>query len=120
MKMSIDGDVLSNERNPIIDAKESLASYANIVEIEAFYLPSPHITPTEMQKKDFHLKWTNLLVPILERVLSSVYPYLHKVVKSGGKIIGLHSRNDANKELPELFPNLFESSIGTTILHSIK
>lgn len=48
MKMSIDGAVLPNERNPIIDAKKSLASYANIVEIEAFNLPSPHITPTEM------------------------------------------------------------------------
>lgn len=48
MKMSIDGAVLPNERKPIIDAKKSLASYANIVEIEAFNLPSPHITPTEM------------------------------------------------------------------------
>lgn len=48
MKMSVDGAVLPNERNPIIDAKESLASYANTVEIEAFNLPSPHITPTEM------------------------------------------------------------------------
>ena len=48
MKMSIDGAVLPNERKPIIDAKKSLASYANIVEIEAFNLPSPHITRTEM------------------------------------------------------------------------
>ena len=52
MKMSIDGAVIPNERNPIIDAKESLASYANIVEIKAFNLPSPHITPTEMLTKE--------------------------------------------------------------------
>lgn len=50
---------------------------------------------------------------------TSAYPYLHKVVKSGGKIIGLSPGNDANKELPELFPNLFETSIATPILHSI-
>ena len=50
---------------------------------------------------------------------TSGYPYLHTVVKSGGKIIGLHPGDDANKELPELFPNLFETSIGTPILDSI-
>ena len=50
---------------------------------------------------------------------TTAYPYLHKVVKSDGKIIGLHPGDDVNKELPELFPNLFESSIGTPILDSI-
>lgn len=48
MKMGEEGAVLINERNPLIGAKETLAGYANIVEVEAFNLPSPHITPMEM------------------------------------------------------------------------
>ncbi|WP_431029672.1 asparaginase [Lysinibacillus sp. LZ02] len=48
MQMSPEGAVLPNERNPIVDAKETLSSYAHIIEVEAFNLPSPHITPTEM------------------------------------------------------------------------
>ena len=48
MKVQADGSVGPNERNPIIEAKETLASYANIIELEAFNLPSPHITPKEM------------------------------------------------------------------------
>ena len=47
---------------------------------------------------------------------TSAYPYLKKVIKSGGKIIGLHPGDETNKELPLLFPNLFESSIGNPIL----
>ena len=48
MKVHADGSVRPNEINPIIDAKDTLASYANIIELEAFNLPSPHITPKEM------------------------------------------------------------------------
>lgn len=50
---------------------------------------------------------------------TSAYPYLKKVIKSGGKIIGLHPGDETNKELPLLFPNLFDSSIGTPILNLI-
>ena len=48
MKVQEDGSVKPNESNPITEAKSTLASYANIIELEAFNLPSPHITPTEM------------------------------------------------------------------------
>ncbi len=48
MKMDAHGAVLPNEHNPIKDAKDTLSSYANITEVEAFNLPSPHITPVEM------------------------------------------------------------------------
>lgn len=48
MKMNAEGAVLPNEKNPIMDAHDQLEQYANIIEIEAFNLPSPHITPKEM------------------------------------------------------------------------
>lgn len=50
---------------------------------------------------------------------TSAYPFLKKIIKSGGKIIGLHPGDDTNKELPLLFPNLFEFSNGTPILDVI-
>lgn len=42
------GAVLPNAQNPIMQVKEQLTQYANIIEIEAFNLPSPHITPHDM------------------------------------------------------------------------
>lgn len=48
MKVQADGSVGPNEKNPITEAKATLATYANIIELEAFNLPSPHITPNEM------------------------------------------------------------------------
>lgn len=48
MKMNADGAVLPNEHNPILDAKDTVTKYANLMEVEAFNLPSPHITPSEM------------------------------------------------------------------------
>lgn len=56
MKVQMDGSVRPHDRNPIIDAKETLATFANIIEHEVFHLPSPHITPTEM------LELRNLIV----------------------------------------------------------
>ncbi|WP_102272217.1 class I SAM-dependent methyltransferase [Cytobacillus massiliigabonensis] len=50
---------------------------------------------------------------------TSAYPYLKKVLKSSGKIIGLHPGDESGKELPLLFPNLFEFSLGTPILDVI-
>lgn len=50
MKVQENGSVSPNALNPITDAKSTLASYANISELEAFNLPSPHITPIEMLK----------------------------------------------------------------------
>ena len=47
---------------------------------------------------------------------TSAYPFLQNVVKSEGTVIGLHPGDDVHKELPILFPNLFEPSIGTPIL----
>ena len=42
------GAVLPNKQNPLKNENEILSKYANIIEIEAFNLPSPHITPAEM------------------------------------------------------------------------
>ncbi|MEI4768415.1 asparaginase [Psychrobacillus sp. FJAT-51614] len=42
------GAVIPIENNPITLEGEKLKEYANIKEIEAFNLPSPHITPKEM------------------------------------------------------------------------
>lgn len=42
------GAVIPIENNPISMEGEKLKEYANIKEIEAFNLPSPHITPKEM------------------------------------------------------------------------
>ena len=42
------GAVLPNKQNPLIKEHETLSKYANIIEMEAFNLPSPHITPIEM------------------------------------------------------------------------
>lgn len=51
---------------------------------------------------------------------TSSYPHLKKVIKDGGKIIGLHPGDESGKELPILFPNLFEDSIGTPILNGLQ
>jgi SAM-dependent methyltransferase len=51
---------------------------------------------------------------------TSAYPSLKKVVKSGGHIMGLHPGDEAGVELPSLFPNLFEYSIGKPILNGIQ
>lgn len=56
MKVQADGSVKPNEINPITDAKETLSQFAEIIELEAFNLPSPHITPKEM------LQLRNLIV----------------------------------------------------------
>ncbi|WP_274309957.1 class I SAM-dependent methyltransferase [Solibacillus daqui] len=50
---------------------------------------------------------------------TSAYPQLRKVIKDGGKIFGLHPGDDMNKELPQLFPNLFESTTGAPVLQRI-
>ncbi|MGE7782195.1 hypothetical protein ACQKL0_20100 [Peribacillus sp. NPDC097264] len=68
---------------------------------------------------DCLLKWMNFDCAYIRKGPTSAYPYLKKVIKSGGKIIGLHPGDETNKELPLLFPNLFDSSIGTPILNLI-
>ncbi|SOC37780.1 asparaginase [Ureibacillus acetophenoni] len=50
------GSVLPSDSNPIMGLSSSLDQYANITELEAFNLPSPHITPNEM------LQLRNLIV----------------------------------------------------------
>lgn len=40
---------------------------------------------------------------------TSAYQELKRVVKKGGKILGLHPGDELGAELPRLFPNLFES-----------
>ncbi|MBK3497262.1 asparaginase [Viridibacillus sp. YIM B01967] len=44
------GAVVPNDINPLIVESKKLDQYANIVELEAFNLPSPHMTPFEMLK----------------------------------------------------------------------
>ena len=51
MKLSAEtGTVVMNDRNPLIKERKQLDELANIIEAEAFNLPSPHITPKEMLK----------------------------------------------------------------------
>lgn len=60
MKMNETGAVLPNEQNPLIGISQKLAEFANITEIEAFNLPSPHITPKEMlELRDLIMKQAN-------------------------------------------------------------
>ena len=51
---------------------------------------------------------------------TSAYPHLKRVTKDGGTILGLHPGDEMNKELPLLFPNLFEATIGTPILDQLQ
>ncbi|MEK3953298.1 L-asparaginase [Psychrobacillus psychrotolerans] len=44
------GAVVPADQNPLLIEAEKLRSLANIVEIDAFNLPSPHITPIEMME----------------------------------------------------------------------
>ncbi|SDN00581.1 L-asparaginase [Psychrobacillus sp. OK028] len=44
------GAVVPTDQNPLLVEAEKLRSLAKIVEIEAFNLPSPHITPVEMME----------------------------------------------------------------------
>ncbi|MEG0449177.1 MAG: asparaginase domain-containing protein, partial [Lysinibacillus sp.] len=48
MAMSDEGAVMPNKENPLMQESNKLSPLANIIEIEAFNLPSPHITPNEM------------------------------------------------------------------------
>ena len=50
---------------------------------------------------------------------TSAYLHLHKVVKNGGTVIGLHPGDESNKELSTLFPNLFDVTSGTPILDQL-
>lgn len=61
MKMNDDaGAVIPNEKNAILGISEQLSQFANIKEIEAFNLPSPHITPKEMLKlRNIIVNYTN-------------------------------------------------------------
>lgn len=54
------GSVTTSDQNPIMGLSSNLEKYAHITELEAFNLPSPHITPNEM----LHLK--NLLVEFVK------------------------------------------------------
>lgn len=42
------GAVVPTDNNPLIVEGDKLKGHANIIEVEAFNLPSPHVTPTEM------------------------------------------------------------------------
>ena len=48
MAINEEGAVLPNKENPLIKERDKLDSIANILEVEAFNLPSPHVTPKEM------------------------------------------------------------------------
>ena len=50
---------------------------------------------------------------------TSAYPPLTEIVQKGGTILGLHPGDEHGKELPQIFPNLFEQSSGTPILDKI-
>ncbi len=50
---------------------------------------------------------------------TSAYSHLKRVTKDGGTILGLHPGDEMNKELPVLFPNLFEATTGTPILDQL-
>lgn len=50
---------------------------------------------------------------------TSAYPELSRIIKKGGKLIGLHPGDELGKELPILFPNLFEELQGTPILNTV-
>lgn len=51
---------------------------------------------------------------------TTAYLFLKNVIKRGGEVIGLHPGDESGKELPILFPNLFQLSEGTSIKDSIK
>lgn len=51
---------------------------------------------------------------------TSAYPLLHQIVKKEGQVLGLHPGDALGRELPLLFPNLFESVQGTPILDTLK
>ncbi len=61
MKMNDDaGAVIPNEKNAILGISEQLSQFADIKEIEAFNLPSPHITPKEMlELRNIIVNYTN-------------------------------------------------------------
>lgn len=42
------GTILPNQQNPILHVTNILTNYAQIHEMEAFHIPSPHITPHDM------------------------------------------------------------------------
>lgn len=71
-------------------------------------------------KQGFPFKNNEFDFAYIRKGPTSAYPYLKRVVKKGGSIMGLHPGDESNKELPLLFPNLFESKYGTPILDTIK
>ena len=50
---------------------------------------------------------------------TSAYRALTEVVMKGGSILGLHPGDGSAKELPLIFPNLFDHSFGTPILNKV-
>lgn len=48
MAMSAEGAVMPNLENPLMQESAKLNTLATVIELEAFNLPSPHITPKEM------------------------------------------------------------------------
>lgn len=50
---------------------------------------------------------------------TSAYRALTEVVMEGGSILGLHPGDGSAKELPLIFPNLFDHSFGTPILNKV-
>ncbi|MEQ6356760.1 asparaginase [Lysinibacillus sp. M3] len=56
MAMSDEGAVMPNKENPLMKESSKLDALATIIEMEAFNLPSPHITQKEM------LKLRNLII----------------------------------------------------------
>lgn len=51
---------------------------------------------------------------------TSAYSSLAEIVQKGGIILGLHPGDDFGKELPQIFPKLFEQSLGTPFLDKIE
>jgi SAM-dependent methyltransferase len=51
---------------------------------------------------------------------TSAYPLLKRAVKEGGHIRGLHPGDSQGRELPGLFPLLFEENSGTPILKGLE
>lgn len=61
MHMSEDGGVIPDTNNPLMQESKKLEMIADLIEIEAFNLPSPHITPKKM------LELRNLIIDTLKK-----------------------------------------------------
>lgn len=95
----------------VTDAFLKIGQAAEVSNMDFFLGNAKHSLPFEQGEFDFAYN---------RKGPTSAYLDLTRVVRKGGKILGLHPGDDSQSELPVLFPGLFKETEGLPIKEQVE